>query len=1673
MENKTEIEDKIKEENKAKVKALYEYLGALYEKKNEGIDNYCNYSFYKELYNITKYKNYIKVNTVLSSAEESKIISIKKPDFIMVPSNIKKLLEVVKIDVTNFKYEVDYLNEKTKVDEDGKSLLSKSQIEQYNKLIAEREEWRKEQLCINEVRELFDSIYDIYNRTIKDDEGFELVLGNGIFRTKDAYIKHPIITKKVFIKFLGKENILEIVDNENSLPIFEMSFFKNVNSINQEILKDFKLEVEEEFYHPLDTEETVDFFKNFINSVSSDSKYLERETGENTEKFYLVNNPVIILRKKEFSIASVLNEIASDLEEAEPPTHLLNLVGANIPDEVREDIEISIHADEEKDIYMTKEANREQIEIAKKIEMYDAVVVQGPPGTGKTHTIANLTGHLLAQGKNVLVTSQTKKALKVLKDKLDAEIQNLCVSLIDDNNSDMEKSIVAISDFLGMNTSKDIAEKVNVLKIKRNDLIDNVKDIREKITNIRQMEYKNILYNGKGYSPSELAKIASAYDINECIITGELNFENGGRGKENFPFDKKDLEFLFYTNTYITEEDEYELEQNIENIKDIISINDFTKYVESYSKVKNYVEKITSNKRLGINEFDIDNKIISIKGVKIESVEIEKLVNFKKRIEKAKSNIINLSAIDISVLLSSVNSSNDSSKLLTLSSELEKAIKLLKEIEARTFGKVSSSYENNELDNLNIKITNKKLSLNGCEVELPSDKVVDIAHRVIEDDKDFFYELSEIEVISVLSSFQENDIINKFEIINRQLEDIIPVYEALNNKTFGIEIVGEEYFEQYSDDIKKLEELFENNKKIGFIDKLLNKKFKEINEKILIDGKPLSEKEHCKIILEKIELNKRIKVIRNMLVQVSRESNFSYLEILSNKQVNIIKKELDNAVLMNELMIDKIKLAVLEKSIVAMLSQLAIQYEVNDFNELSKKNLLVIENEINNAIRFLDWYNQEYSQLKGLSCDAGLGSEVIFNFKFDDKDMFVERGTEFLNIILTYTSVLENIYYNIPNMLNIFKDSLVITIEKLEDSTYSNSKICKQILRSIKENDTNGYSESYKKLFDTCNKGDEYKRRKEIIDDISEIAPTWANEIATRKNENGTSQLPTNIEYQWQIKVFRHILNKIKSYDYEELLSELDRKRFELKNLTVEISTNMAWYHLCTRIEGDKSKKQSLENWKLYSKKIGKGTGKRANKYRKDARREMEKCQTAVPAWIMPMTKALESLNARENKFDVIIVDEASQSDISALAIMYLGKKIIIVGDDEQVSPTNFAGGFTTEAIEQLEKQYIKGVISNSSLFTKDTSLYDIALTTFTKAALKEHFRCVPEIIDYSNRLCYNGSIKPLRDEGSVVIKPATTTIRVNGERLFNKTNVEEADKIVSLISACIEQPEYDGMTFGVITLLGSGEQAKLIQQKLIQELGTQIMEERQIISGTPAQFQGDERDVIFLSFVDSNENEGPLRMTSDKKENKQRYNVAVSRAKNQIWGVHSLDVNNDLKTGDIRKDLLDHLDNPRRFIALEENIDSMADSPFEVEVSKALLAQKYKFIQQYKVGSAYRLDIVAQYGDKKIAIECDGELYHSGYDKIAQDMERQAILERLGWKFIRIRGSEFYSDKDKTMKRVFKELNEYGIYPDTEYYDNGNIINSETQGYELRNRVIRRANEIVEKKNSDIESEI
>jgi len=103
-------------------------------------------------------------------------------------------------------------------------------------------------------------------------------------------------------------------------------------------------------------------------------------------------------------------------------------------------------------------------------------------------------------------------------------------------------------------------------------------------------------------------------------------------------------------------------------------------------------------------------------------------------------------------------------------------------------------------------------------------------------------------------------------------------------------------------------------------------------------------------------------------------------------------------------------------------------------------------------------------------------------------------------------------------------------------------------------------------------------------------------------------------------------------------------------------------------------------------------------------------------------------------------------------------------------------------------------------------------------------------------------------------------------------------------------------------------------------------------------------------------------------------------------------------------------------------------DSVFERLVLDRLLASGYRVKAQWHIG-AYRIDLVVEGKTRKLAVECDGERWHTP-EQLHRDLERQAILERLGWVFVRIRGSVFFRDPDTAMAPLFLRLDQLGIEP-------------------------------------------
>ena len=130
----------------------------------------------------------------------------------------------------------------------------------------------------------------------------------------------------------------------------------------------------------------------------------------------------------------------------------------------------------------------------------------------------------------------------------------------------------------------------------------------------------------------------------------------------------------------------------------------------------------------------------------------------------------------------------------------------------------------------------------------------------------------------------------------------------------------------------------------------------------------------------------------------------------------------------------------------------------------------------------------------------------------------------------------------------------------------------------------------------------------------------------------------------------------------------------------------------------------------------------------------------------------------------------------------------------------------------------------------------------------------MPEIIQFSNNLCYASEpLIPLRQYGGGRLSPVVSAHQVLGGYMKgsgqNVCNPPEADAIVERIMQMHADDRYKGKTFGVISLLGQ-LQAREIEARLLNRLGPEEMEQRQLVCGDAYAFQGDERDVMLLSLV-------------------------------------------------------------------------------------------------------------------------------------------------------------------------------------------------------------------------------
>lgn len=1339
---------------------------------------------------------------------------------------------------------------------------------------------------------LFERLQDLRDHLSESNLRDECVIGTAVFTS------NPDVTRAknpVRWPLLVQPLVIELGSSRRNLPVIEVRRNGDEDPrLLAEILAPFAedgvdLKAASRFEEWLEDagadanlagdESLSEALEKFAASLHPDCRFvpageeLPEGSGEKPA-FTLEASPVILIQPRPSGVRSAIRSIRKDIaEHRDVPAHLMEIVcpdvfptlASGLTPTLSLEAKLAATAGEDPDVLLAKPANPEQLAIAHEVEHNNVVLVQGPPGTGKTHTIANLLGHFLSQGKRVLVTSHTTKALSVVKDLLPKEIQPLCVTMLGDRKDLEQTSSELITRLTRLNV-EDLEARIRALGLERHRLGTALADRRRRIFEQRRIEHEAVEFNGRRYTLTEIAKFLREAERLQALIPGEV-------AEGPLPLSFRELLELYGTNG----------RWDAETARDLSGLLPGFELLPDADTMRGMNRRWRDVLAEDAGDVTIDER---------RSASGERLHAFMKGGET----LLVAPESGISALTPAMD--------------------------------LSPLTETDEMKRLALSLG---LADEGCR--------------------------------------------EAFEQLERELaaanELALAVDRAslLDNRTVVIPDAID------ADAAMKAAEWFTANDpdgSTGFLGRLFNKEAREAADALAgveVDGSRPASKEAFEAVALHARLKAAVKTVARTWDSLAERADAPAFATYGDNAVRTLFTRYGTS-----------------------LSDTCI------------------------------WWRRVFvPYIEGL-LSAGIEAEGMKEL-LESADP-LEAARRFATDVLAPVHTARHREAE----LHALREWQATESQKL----YAAAPACATARRLAAATlvDPDAWELEAERLRKLLEDQPLFARRTELLERLRAAAPEWANALEAGEPGFTTSNPSPEITNAWLYRQLERIYMRATAADLDALQSDAERLCADLREATAQLAVAKAWLAVKSRLSNGPAL-SNLFSLAAYMKRAV-GRGRKSAAWRREVNRLLPACQQAVPVWIMMIQDALLNFSTA-SKFDVIVVDEASQADMTALPLLYMGKKVIVVGDDRQVTPLSV--GTSEAAVDALCARHLEGRVKEPKLYDSRLSLYGLVQSmAFPAHMLVEHFRSVPEIIGWCSRLSYNGTIRPLRDASSSSLKPAVVPWRTRGTAGDNGVNEEEAQAVIRLLRAMIHDPAYDGKTFGIIPMRSvHGAQVNRIRRLLVENFDPREIERRRIHCGISAEFQGDERDVVILSLVDSAAPGLPLRKETDGADGmmKKRWNVAVSRARDQLWLVHSFDPAAQLKPDDLRRSLFDWADGVMSgTIGAAEPFD-LPDPEFTGQVLRALRKRGYRVEAGHDAG-AWRLDMVVRARGRAAAIECDGS-GREDEDAIRRDMERQTVLERAGWKFVRVRSADWFRRPEKTLERVCEALAALGIAPEPE----------------------------------------
>ncbi|MGQ0774605.1 MAG: AAA domain-containing protein [Pseudonocardiales bacterium] len=398
------------------------------------------------------------------------------------------------------------------------------------------------------------------------------------------------------------------------------------------------------------------------------------------------------------------------------------------------------------------------------------------------------------------------------------------------------------------------------------------------------------------------------------------------------------------------------------------------------------------------------------------------------------------------------------------------------------------------------------------------------------------------------------------------------------------------------------------------------------------------------------------------------------------------------------------------------------------------------------------------------------------------------------------------------------------------------------LLTAIADRDLDAYTQGLEAIEVARTDQADELRRGQLERTLGNVHPALLDLLRITAHEPVWEQRLTVLSDAWAWSKAGQFVERWRNADEERRLStEFNQTEDRIRGVTEQLAGIKAMGACLDRMTDTHFR--ALGSYREHMKNVGAGTGKKTREFRNAARAAMEKAKHAVPAWVVPLPNLLENIAPEHNSFDIVIVDEASQVGLEQLFLLWMAPRVVIVGDDKQCSPGANRMGQLEPLFKSLHEHLADFDPDIRMSFTSKSDLYGLLLSRSGKDAvvgLREHFRCMPEIINWSSSQFYGEKgcpgLTPLREHTAEDLEPLRV-VEVTGAftegRDERRRNPVEAKHIVGQLVKCIEDPNYAGKTFGIVVLQGTG-QIKLLEHEINAAIAPQERQDRKIRVGSP-----------------------------------------------------------------------------------------------------------------------------------------------------------------------------------------------------------------------------------------------